>query len=109
MAIYCKVVDGTVVDSIVDESEFFKTFVDSSPGAWIEAFKDANGEPEKRYNYVGVGGKYDAKADAFIMPCDFESWTLNTKTYKYEPPVAYPANGKPHFWDEDKKTWVEIT
>lgn len=109
MGVYCKVVNGTVVNSIVAEPEFFDTFVDSSPGTWIEAFKDANGEPEKRYNYVGVGGEYDATADAFIMPCDYASWTLNTNTYKYEPPVAYPSDGTPYKWNEETQSWDDIS
>lgn len=109
MAIYCKVVDGIVVNSIVAEPSFFDTFVDSSPGTWIEAFKDANGDAKKRYNYVSVGGKYDATADAFMMPCEFASWTLNTNTYKHEPPVAYPSDGTPYQWNEETKSWDSVS
>jgi len=58
---------------------------------------------------VGVGGEYDATADAFIMPCDYASWTLNTTTYKYEPPVAYPANGNPHVWNEATQSWDDVS
>jgi len=109
MAIYNKVVNGIVTESIVADADFFNTFIDTTPGTWIEAFKDANGEAAKRYNYVGVGGEYDATADAFIMPCDYASWTLNTTTYKYEPPVAYPANGNPHVWNEATQSWDDVS
>ena len=55
MAIYNKVVNGIVTESIVADADFFNTFIDTTPGTWIEAFKDANGESAKRYNYVTVG------------------------------------------------------
>jgi hypothetical protein len=40
-----------------------------------------------RYNYAGVGYKYDADADAFIAPkpnCGHPELTLNTATYRWE-------------------------
>ena len=36
MGHFAKVVDGKVTQVIVAEPEFFTTFVDSSPGAWIQ-------------------------------------------------------------------------
>ena len=36
MAHFAKVVDGKVTQVIVAEPEFFTTFVDSSPGEWIQ-------------------------------------------------------------------------
>ena len=46
------------------DADFFDTFVDDSPGDWIEAFSDANGDAAKRYNFCGVGDNYDTAADA---------------------------------------------
>ena len=40
-----------------------------------------------RYNYAGVGYKYDEDADAFIAPkpnCGHSELTLNTATYCWE-------------------------
>ncbi len=40
-----------------------------------------------RYNYAGVGYKYDEDADAFIAPkpnCGHSELTLNTATYLWE-------------------------
>ena len=40
-----------------------------------------------RYNYAGVGYKYDEDADAFIAPkpnCGHSELTLNTATYRWE-------------------------
>jgi len=54
-----------------------------------------------RKNYGGIGYTYDETLDAFLPPKDFDSWTLNTTTCLYEPPIAYPEDGKVYYWDED--------
>ena len=131
MAHYVKVVDGTVVNGIVAEPEFFDTFVDSSPGEWIKTsynmrggvyYDPATGEPHadqagmiaadegrQRKNYAGIGYTYDRTRNAFIPPQPFASWTLNEDSCLWEPPVAYPTDGKVYRWDEDTTNWVEVT
>ena len=61
MANFAKVLDGVVVEVLSAEAEFFDTYIDSSPGNWIETFKDANGKASKRYNYAGVGQLYNVR------------------------------------------------
>ena len=131
MAHYVKVVDGTVVNGIVAEPEFFDTFVDSSPGEWIKTsyntlggvyYDPATGEPHadqagmiaadegrQRKNYAGLGYTYDRTRNAFIPPKPFASWTLNEDSCLWEPPVAYPTDGKVYRWDEETTNWVEVT
>ena len=107
MAHYAKVVDGVVTKVIVAEAEFFDTFVDDSPGEWIQtsynthAGEHLNGGTPLRYNFAGIGYTYDADADAFIPPMDFASWTLDTTKYIWEPPITYPTDGEVYYWDED--------
>jgi hypothetical protein len=50
MSHYCKVVNGIVTQVIVAEPEFFDTFVDSSPGQWIQTSYNTRGgqHPENR-------------------------------------------------------------
>jgi hypothetical protein len=36
------------------------------------------------------------------------SWELNTETYLWEAPVAYPEDGKMYRWDEETTNWVEV-
>ena len=43
MGHFAKVVDGKVTQVIVAEPEFFTTFVDSSPGAWIQTSYNTQG------------------------------------------------------------------
>ena len=62
-----------------------------------------------RKNYGGIGYTYDQTKDAFIPPKPFDSWILNETTCLWEPPVAYPSDGKDYEWDESSKSWVEYS
>jgi hypothetical protein len=113
MAHFAKVLDGKVTQVIVAEPEFFDTFVDSSPGQWIQTSYNTHGgqHPEGRplrKNYAGIGFTYDSVRDAFIPPQPFASWTLNEDTCLWDAPVAYPTDGKIYRWDESTTSWVEV-
>ena len=114
MAHFAKVVDGKVSQVIVAEPEFFQTFVDSSPGEWIQTSYNthggvhATGGTPLRKNYAGIGFTYDRTRDAFIPPQPFASWTLNEQTCLWNAPVAMPTDGKRYEWDEAKKQWDEV-
>jgi hypothetical protein len=114
MGHFAKVVDGKVTQVIVAEPEFFDTFVDSSPGTWIQTSyntyggKHSLGGTPLRKNYAGVGYSYDHVRDAFIPPSPFASWLLNEDTCLWEAPIAMPTDGKPYYWDEDTKSWIAI-
>ena len=118
MAHYAKVEDGIVTRVIVAEEDFFDTFVDDSPGEWIQTSYNTRGnkhyDPDTgledngiplRYNYAGIGFSYDADKNAFIPPKLFDSWTLNENTCLWEPPVAYPDDGQGYVWNEDTTSW----
>jgi len=106
MSHYAKVLNGKVVDVIVAEEEFFDTFIDTSPGKWIQTSYNTQagvhlkGGTPLRKNYAGVGFTYDEVRDAFIPPKPFDSWILNETTCLYEPPVAYPSDGNNYRWNE---------
>ena len=114
MAHFAKVVDGKVSQVIVAEKEFFDTFVDSSPGEWIQTSYNthggvhATGGTPMRKNYAGVGFTYDRTKDAFIPPQPFASWTLDDNTCLWNAPVAMPTDGKIYNWDEATTAWVEV-
>ena len=115
MAHFAKVVDGVVTQVIVAEPEFFQTFVDSSPGEWIQTSYNTFGGEHKlggtplRKNYAGIGFTYDSTKDAFIPPKPFASLVLNEDTCLWDAPVAMPDDGKPYTWNEDTLTWAEVT
>ena len=62
-----------------------------------------------RKNYAEIGGEYDSSRDAFIPPQPQASWILNEDTCQWQPPVAYPTDGKNYTWNEDTETWSELT
>jgi len=118
MAHFAKVVNGKVDQVIVAEPDFFDSFVDSSPGEWIQTSYNTRGgvhyDPETnepdggvalRKNFAGVGYNYDAQADAFYPPQPYTSWTLDTDTYLWNPPVAMPDDGNRYTWNEETTSW----
>jgi hypothetical protein len=126
MAHFAKVLDGKVTQVIVAEPEFFETFIDSSPGQWLQTSYNTKGgvhynsetkEPSEdqskalRYNFAGVGHNYNAEADAFYAGQTSVFWVLNTETYEWEPPYAKPEDGQQYKWsdtqhDETGNGWV---
>lgn len=114
MAHFAKVNNGIVEQVIVAEPEFFDTFVDSSPGQWIQTSYNthggvhANGGTPLRKNYAGVGFSYDATRDAFIPPKPYTGWTLNNDTCLWDCPVAMPTEGGPYTWNESTHAWGAI-
>jgi hypothetical protein len=120
MAHFAKVLNGTVQQVIVAEPEFFNTFVDTSPGEWIQTSYNTRGgvhyNPETnqpsadqskalRKNYAGIGYMYDAQRDAFIPPKPYNSWILNEQTCLWESPIPYPTDGDQYIWNEQTIGW----
>ena len=120
MSHFAKVLDGKVTQVIVAEPEFFQTFVDSSPGEWIQTSYNTrngvhygqDGKPDGgvalRGNYAGIGYTYDRTNDVFYAPQPYASWVLDQTTWTWKAPVAMPTDGKPYKWDEATTNWVEI-
>jgi len=115
MSHFAKVVDGKVTQVIVAEPDFFNTFVDTSPGEWIQTSYNTHGNQHKnggtplRGNYAGIGYTYDRTNDVFYPPKPFASWILNESTWLWEAPVEMPNDDKKYQWDEATISWKEIT
>ena len=129
MAHYAKVRDGIVLQVIVAEADFFKTFVDTEPGRWIQTSYNTRGgvhyEPNSitpssdqskalRKNYAGIGFVYDSDKDAFYETQPYDSWKLNDTTCIWEPPIKMPDDPGKYYWDEtayqadNNKGWVFV-
>jgi hypothetical protein len=122
MGHFCKVVDSKVVSVIVAEPEFFDTFVDSSPGEWLQVSYNTrggvhygqDGQPSAdqskalRKNYPGIGYTYDKARDAFIPQQPYASWVLDDATCLWNAPVAMPTDGKSYEWNEATTSWKEL-
>ena len=119
MGHFAKVVNNTVVSVIVAEPEFFDTFVDSSPGTWVQTSYNTRGgvhyAPDSdtpdggvalRGNYAGIGYIYDQVNDVFYAPQPYPSWTISAPTWQWQAPVPYPSTGGLYSWDEATQSWV---
>jgi hypothetical protein len=122
MGHFAKVLNGIVQNVIVAEPDFFDTFVDSSPGEWIQTSyntrgnvhytpntNEPSGNPALRGNYAGIGYIYDRTNDVFYPPKPFDSWTISEETnWLWNPPVPYPDDGKLYKWVEATTEWVLV-
>ena len=124
MAHYAKVTNGIVTRVIVAEPEFFDTYIDTSPGEWIQTSYNTRGgvhydastdEPSAdqtkalRKNFAGVNFTYDSDRDAFIPPKPYPSWILNETTCWWSAPIAYPDDGEQYTWNEETQAWDAVT
>jgi hypothetical protein len=115
--------ENIVVKVIVAEPEFFDTFVDDSPGKWLQTsyntfggihYDQETNKPSEdqsqalRYNYAGLGFNYNPTDDAFYAPQPYDNWTLNTDTYLWEAPTSYPDDGNFYSWNEETEQWDVI-
>lgn len=123
MGHYAKVLNTVVSEVIVADADFFTTFVDTSPGQWIQTSYNTRGgiyyipntntpDPDQskalRANYAGIGYTYDQANDVFYAPQPYPSWTIGAPTWLWQPPVPYPTDGKMYTWDEATQSWVEV-
>jgi hypothetical protein len=108
MTCYAKIVDGVVINVIVAEPEFFDTFIDTTPGEWIQSSYTAENSRQEiplRKNYPSIGYAYNKTLDAFIPPCIYPSWQLNEETCLWEALMPMPTDQKKYYWDEESQTW----
>ena len=110
MAHYAFLDDNIVTEVItgIDETELIEGL---DPETWYGNFrgqtcKRTSYNNKIRYNYAGIGYTYDPIDDAFIAPKPYPSWVLNSKK-QWEPPIAYPTDGKLYGWNEETGDWHE--
>mgnify|MGYP003115460005 FL=1 len=61
-----------------------------------------------RANYAGIGSIWDTTNNIFIHPQPYSSWTLNTTTGMWEPPVAHPEDSLEYTWNESNQQWEAV-
>lgn len=117
MSHFAKVLDGQVIEVLSAEADFFRTFRDTSPGTWIQTSYNtrgnvhygADGKPDGglplRGNYAHIGMLYDQAQDVFYSRQPYPSWTLDTATWIWQPPVPYPQDGDTYTWNESLQEW----
>lgn len=108
------VIDQETVDTgeFGDPSKFIQTSYNTRGGIYYVPNTNTPDEDQSkafRKNYAGVGYTFNPNVSpdgAFIPPQPYPSWTLNTFSYLWEPPVPYPIDGKDYVWDEYTTSWV---
>ena len=111
MAHFAKVNYGIVQQVIVAEPEFFNTFVDTSPGEWIQTSYNTIGNQHTqggtplRGNFAGIGYTYDRTNDVFYARQPYPSWTLNQTTWTWNAPTPMPTDDKKYRWNESTQSW----
>jgi hypothetical protein len=121
MSHFAKIESGVVTAVIVAEQDFIDALPSESGVSWVQTSYNTRGgvhyapnsnEPDDgtalRKNYAGIGFTYDSGRDAFYAPKPYPSWSLDNDSCLWEPPVAYPSDGKVYNWDEDARAWVEV-
>ena len=123
MAHYAKVLDGIVTTVIVAEADFFDTFVDDSPGTWVQTSYNTRGgvhyKPNSdtpsddqskalRKNFAGTNWIYDEDKDMFSPPQPYPSWTIDDTTGFWKAPTAQPDDGNKYGWNESTKSWTKL-
>ena len=112
MSHFAQVKNGIVQRVIVAEQDFIDSGKVGDPATWLQTSYNTRGgkHPQGRplrFNYAGIGHKYDKARDAFIPPRPFKSWLLDEKTCLWQAPVPMPTDGKMYAWDELVQNWVE--
>ena len=123
MAHYAKVVNGIVEKVIVAEAEFFDTFVDDTPGKWIQTSYNTRGgihyEPNSdtpssdqskalRKNFAGTNWIYDEDKDMFSPPQPYPSWIIDDSSGFWKAPTDVPDDVNKYEWNESLKSWIQI-
>tara|TARA_R110001632_G_scaffold202901_1_gene326149 strand:- start:21 stop:389 length:369 start_codon:yes stop_codon:yes gene_type:complete len=122
MSHFAKIENNIVTTVIVAEQEF----IDTQDGTWVQTSYNTRGnvhygqdrQPDGgvalRGNYAGIGYTYDADNDVFYAPKPHASWTIDTDTWLWIAPIAYPDDNKLYIWNEDayqadnNNGWVEV-
>lgn len=131
MAHYALLDDNNIVTQVVvgvndnQESELSTIYDCTVKRTSYNTFRNlhtSGGTPFRAF-YAGPGTTYDATNDVFIPvgyewnsthskvcePQPFSTWTMNTSTWMWEPPVAVPADAmtKAYVYNNDTSSWDE--
>ena len=110
--------NNEVINVLVGDETFLDTFIDDSPGKWLECCKRTHAgvyfDPETqrpaadqskafRKNFPRIGDTYDASRDAFVFKQPYSSWVFNEFTCDWDPPIDRPGPAS----DSTKYVWNE--
>ena len=107
--------NGTIEQHDMHEDGEFHCKKLFNGGIWKQTSYNGN----FRCRYAGKGTVYDPVNDVFHGQQPYESWTLNTETWRWDPPIAAPTmeqseydhsdGGKATYrleWSEANQQWI---
>lgn len=100
----------TLPDGFVDWEEYYLTKRSNLDACKRTSYNTVHNEHllegiPFRGNFAGVGYIYDEINDVFYQDKPFESWILDTNTWSYIAPVAYPDDDNNYSWNEETQSW----
>ena len=105
MAHFAKINSNNIVtEVIVAEQDFINSGAVGDSFLWVQTSYNNN----FRKQFAAIGMTYDKVKDKFISIKPYTSWTLDADD-DWQPPTAYPDDGKHYSWDEDTTSWKEIS
>ena len=105
MSHFAKINSSNIVtEIIVAEQDFINSGAVGDAFLWVQTSFNHNFKKQMAV----IGGTYDKTNDVFVQPKPYPSWTLDG-SHDWQPPVAYPDDGKVYNWNESTTNWVEVT
>lgn len=96
---YAVIKDEKVANVIVaDELQVAMFFF---PEDTVIEVTDETGQP-------AIGFAFDSEASKFVPGCYNSGWIFKRESWAWEPPVAYPQDGKFYEWNNESESWDEI-
>lgn len=103
------------VDSEAEGITETRNFLNNQNANVVETFLNADQTSATRYNYAGIGFKWDSSNNAFYCPdSPYPSWSLSS-SFQWEAPTPFPSTGNVGatvlniFWNESNLRWEGIT
>ena len=99
-------------DLHADAETFVASIVPHSTGG--TAWKQTSYNNNFRKQYAGIGMKFDASKNKFLLPKPFASWALDSND-DWQAPVTYPSKDKVGSewivpsWEENNRRWIGVS
>lgn len=72
-------------------------------------WKQTSYNSNMRKRHAGIGMIYNEELNAFIRPKPYTSWTLNSDTAEWDPPVPRPeSETEKYAWNEENQSWDQL-
>jgi len=80
-----------------------KLYGDISPNTWVRTYKKGT----IRARFATIGGTYDSSNDVFLALKPYASWTYDSSTKNWKPPLTEPTTEESNFADGWVYRWNE--